>query len=93
MNIVAAVLLLFMSEEAAFYMLQTIAEVHLPGAYTRAMIGATVDQIIFEQLLKQRLGFVSEHLSNYNVPLSAITMPWFITLFIGYLPMRVRMKI
>jgi hypothetical protein len=50
MNIVVATLLLFTSEESAFYLLCSICEVILPGSYSRALIGAQIDQTIFEGL-------------------------------------------
>src|SRR4051794_35650339 len=93
MNIVAALLLLYMTEEAVFYVLCIIADVTLVGSYSRGMLGAMVDQRIFEDFMRKRLPTVILHLEEKNVPLSAITMPWFMTLFIGYLPLRATLRI
>jgi hypothetical protein len=47
-NMVAAVLLLFQSEEQAFFTLCTICEQLVPDYYIKAMLGAIADQQIFE---------------------------------------------
>jgi hypothetical protein len=32
---------------------------------------------------------VWRHLQRYNVPVSAVTMPWLLTVYIGYVPIEV----
>ena len=55
MNFVVALLLLFMDEEDAFWMLSVIVEVILPGYYTADLFGAVVDQHVLRQLIGERL--------------------------------------
>lgn len=113
MNIITAMLLIFTSEESAFYLLCSICEVILPGSYSRALIGAQIDQSIFEgtpnnptavvadfsrsasspEMLNTRLPDVAAHLKKTGAPLSAITLPWAISLFIGYLPLKAVLRI
>lgn len=50
-NIVTAVLLLFLPEEHAFYVLCSIVELLVPEFYGKQMIGLIVDQRIFDGMI------------------------------------------
>lgn len=93
MNIIAALLLLYLSEEATFYLLCMLCEVLMPRAYNKAMVGAIIDQNVFEALLQERLPDLYKHFQTKNVPVPAVTMGWFICLFISYLPFHAALRI
>lgn len=93
MNIVCSILLLFLSEEQAFYVLCAICEHLVPDYYVRAMIGTIVDQRIFENLMEERAPAIKSHLEKIGVPLAMITLPWFMCLFIGDFPLELSLRI
>lgn len=93
MNIIAALLLLYMSEEAAFYLMCMLCEVFMPRSYSKAMVGAIIDQNVFEALLKERIPELYAYFNKKMVPVPAITMGWFICLFITYLPFQATLRI
>ena len=51
MNIITSVMLIYMTEEQAFWTLNILCDRLLPGYYSTSMYGALVDQGIFEQFL------------------------------------------
>jgi hypothetical protein len=55
MNIVGAMILLYMSEEEAFWTLVAICEDISPDYYSRQLIGSVVDQQIFAKLVEVRV--------------------------------------
>ncbi len=83
-------LLLFCSEEHAFYILCSICEILVPDYYVKAMIGSIVDQRIFEELVNERLPKIADRLQEVFIPMQLISLPWFLCLFIGYVPLEVR---
>lgn len=93
MNIICALLLLFLPEEQAFYLLCTIIEQITPDYYVKAMIGTIVDQRLFEDLIFQRLPNIMNHLNKIGLPLALISLPWFLCLFIGYVSLEVSLRI
>ena len=55
LNFVAGMILLFMSEEDAFWLMSTIIECLLPkDYYTKSMLGTYVDQFVFAHMVKTR---------------------------------------
>eukprot|EP01129_Flabellula_baltica_P014185 TRINITY_DN6740_c0_g1_i1.p1 TRINITY_DN6740_c0_g1~~TRINITY_DN6740_c0_g1_i1.p1 ORF type:complete len:904 (+),score=171.79 TRINITY_DN6740_c0_g1_i1:25-2736(+) len=93
MNVLAAVLLLFMDEEDAFFMLCTICERLLPRYFNRAMLGSHADVKILESYINIYAPEISIHLEDYNVPGSALYIPWFLCLFVGYIPIDTAFRI
>ena len=86
MNIVCSVLLLYMSEEEAFWLLSVICENLSVGYYNSPLTDLMVDQHILEILANEKIPQVISHLESIGIALPIITMPWFICLFINYLP-------
>eukprot|EP01127_Copromyxa_protea_P015129 TRINITY_DN4306_c0_g1_i1.p1 TRINITY_DN4306_c0_g1~~TRINITY_DN4306_c0_g1_i1.p1 ORF type:complete len:558 (+),score=109.60 TRINITY_DN4306_c0_g1_i1:1827-3500(+) len=93
MNILTALLLLYLPEECAFWVLSIICETLMPQYYNNTMIGSLVDVNLFANLLEEAIPEVWQHLSRHNVPVSAVTMPWLLTVYIGYVPIQAALRI
>lgn len=87
MNIVVAALLIYMSEEQCFWMLDTLCERMIPGYYTQSMAGTLLDQKVFEHLVQQTMPILHEHFLRHDMQLSIVTLPWLLSLYINSMPM------
>ncbi|XP_029460660.1 TBC1 domain family member 8 isoform X2 [Rhinatrema bivittatum] len=87
MNILTSVLLLYAKEEEAFWLLVAVCERMLPDYFNRRVIGAQVDQSVFEELIKERLPELAEHISDLST-LASISLSWFLTLFLSIMPLE-----
>ena len=64
-NRIAAIALLFLNEEDAFWLLVYIVDVVMPvNYYTKQLIGAQVDQAVFKELVTEKLPNLAEHLGK-----------------------------
>ncbi|KAG5284183.1 hypothetical protein AALO_G00023840 [Alosa alosa] len=87
MNILASMLLLYAKEEEAFWLLVAVCERMLPDYFNRRIIGALVDQAVFEDLIREHLSQLTEHMTDLTF-LSSVSLSWFLTLFISVLPIE-----
>eukprot|EP00036_Acanthoecidae_sp_10tr_P002775 CAMPEP_0182942334 /NCGR_PEP_ID=MMETSP0105_2-20130417/50496_1 /TAXON_ID=81532 ORGANISM="Acanthoeca-like sp., Strain 10tr" /NCGR_SAMPLE_ID=MMETSP0105_2 /ASSEMBLY_ACC=CAM_ASM_000205 /LENGTH=1191 /DNA_ID=CAMNT_0025082049 /DNA_START=232 /DNA_END=3808 /DNA_ORIENTATION=- len=85
MNIVAAVLLVYTQEEEAFWLLAAVANRLLPDYYNKKVVGALIDQAVFEQLIESQLPDVHKCLDKLGV-LAMVSLPWFITCYLSSMP-------
>ena len=93
MNFIAAMFLIFMTEEEAFWLLATVIERLVPQYYRKAMVGSLAEQKVFEQLVIKYFPALSKHLEAHNFQIAIVTQPWFLCLFIGYLPLSVVLRV
>ncbi|KAM5318574.1 TBC1 domain family member 8 isoform 1-T1 [Glossophaga mutica] len=87
MNILTSVLLLYAKEEEAFWLLVAVCERMLPDYFNHRVIGAQVDQSVFEELVKEHLPDLAEHLNDPSA-LASISLSWFLTLFLSIMPLE-----
>lgn len=87
MNIVTSAILIYMSEEQAFYTLSVLCDDMLPGYYSTSMYGALLDQIIFEHLLESTMPILYNHFKKTDIQLSVACLPWFLSLYINSMPL------
>ncbi|KAF8554319.1 TBC-domain-containing protein [Imleria badia] len=87
MNILAAAILIYMSEEQAFWLLEVLCDRLLPGYYSPTMHGTLLDQRVFESLVVRCLPMIHDHFSAVDVQLSVASLPWFLSLYINSMPM------
>ncbi|KAF7983686.1 hypothetical protein HWV62_19599 [Athelia sp. TMB] len=83
MNILAAAILIYMSEEQAFWLLGVLCDRLLPGYYSQSMHGTLLDQRVFESLVQRCLPMIHDHFQAVDVQLSVASLPWFLSLFIN----------
>uniref|UniRef100_A0A669QP37 TBC1 domain family member 8B n=1 Tax=Phasianus colchicus TaxID=9054 RepID=A0A669QP37_PHACC len=87
MNILTSVLLLYAKEEEAFWLLVAVCERMLPDYFNRRIIGALVDQAVFEELIRVHLPQLTDHMMGMTF-FSSVSLSWFLTLFISVLPIE-----
>ncbi|GMI80641.1 hypothetical protein like AT3G55020 [Hibiscus trionum] len=86
MNFFAALLLLLMPEENAFWTLVGIIDDYFDGYYSEEMIESQVDQLVFEELVRERFPKLVNHLDYLGVQVAWVTGPWFLSIFMNMLP-------
>jgi hypothetical protein len=87
MNIVVAALLIYVSEEQAFFLLSILCDRLLPGYYSTTMYGTLLDQKVFESLVEKTMPILWDHLVKSDVQLSVVSLPWFLSLYINSMPL------
>eukprot|EP01087_Luapelamoeba_hula_P013222 TRINITY_DN3782_c0_g1_i2.p1 TRINITY_DN3782_c0_g1~~TRINITY_DN3782_c0_g1_i2.p1 ORF type:complete len:638 (-),score=200.64 TRINITY_DN3782_c0_g1_i2:24-1937(-) len=92
MNIVAAILLMYMNEEEAFWTLAAICEDLMPRYYCADMLGSITDQRVFEDLFGEQFDTLGQHLKDMGFPFALVTFSWFVCCFIGYVSMETALR-
>ncbi|OVA18210.1 Rab-GTPase-TBC domain [Macleaya cordata] len=86
MNFFAGLLLLLMPEENAFWTLMGIIDDYFDGYFSEEMIESQVDQLVFEELVRERFPKLVNHLDYLGVQVAWVTGPWFLSIFVNMLP-------
>ncbi|BAT95820.1 hypothetical protein VIGAN_08262900 [Vigna angularis var. angularis] len=86
MNFFAGLLLLLMPEENAFWAFVGIIDEYFAGYYTEDMIESQVDQLIFEELMRERFPKLVNHLDYLGVQVPWISGSWFLSIFVNVIP-------
>jgi len=105
LNYIVGILLLFMEEEKAFWMLVTIVHDYLPeNMYDVTMEGSNVDQAVLMSLIMRKMPEIWNKMNggvNYDIEKSDGNMPtitlvtshWFLTLYINILPIETLLRV
>ncbi|TPX34079.1 hypothetical protein SmJEL517_g03274 [Synchytrium microbalum] len=93
MNIVVSVLLIYLSEEQAFWILSVLCDRLLPGYYSVNMVGAVIDNQVFESMVSKYMPILSDHFRKHDIQLSAASLPWFLSLYINSLPLPFALRV
>ncbi|KAI3799763.1 hypothetical protein L1987_35073 [Smallanthus sonchifolius] len=86
MNFFAVLLLLLMPEENAFWALLGILDDYFEGYYSEEMIESQVDQLVLEELARERFPKLVNHLDYLGVQIAWVSGPWFLSIFMNMLP-------
>jgi hypothetical protein len=71
----------------AFWLLAMLCERLAPAYYTRTMVGALIDQRVFDHVAAEHLPELSRHLARCGVELALLSVPWFVCLFLNAVPL------
>ncbi|KAJ3141961.1 hypothetical protein HK100_004749 [Physocladia obscura] len=93
LNIISAVLMLYLKEEDAFWVLCGIVERILPDHYTKTLVGSVIDQSVFNLLVKSQLPALTTHMDKLYMELSTISVPWFVCLFLNNVALSIGIRI
>ncbi|XP_014668538.1 PREDICTED: TBC1 domain family member 2B-like [Priapulus caudatus] len=83
LNRVAAIALLLLGEEQAFWCMVAIVE-HImpPDYYSSTLMAAQADQRVLKDLAAEKLPRLASHIDRYGVDLSLFTFNWFLCVFV-----------
>lgn len=105
LNFLAGLLLLFMEEEKAFWMLNIITGIYLPGTHELNLEGANVDLGVLmasiKDMMPQIWAKIGGELDGSSLPHSTLRLPpitlcttaWFMSCFIGTLPVESTLRV
>eukprot|EP00747_Dinoflagellata_sp_TGD_P187252 gnl/TRDRNA2_/TRDRNA2_44812_c0_seq1.p1 gnl/TRDRNA2_/TRDRNA2_44812_c0~~gnl/TRDRNA2_/TRDRNA2_44812_c0_seq1.p1 ORF type:complete len:446 (+),score=90.00 gnl/TRDRNA2_/TRDRNA2_44812_c0_seq1:69-1340(+) len=94
LNFIAALLLVHLEEERAFWALVSAMDsLGCEGYYTEGMILLRADIVVLETLLKQKCPKTAKHFKEQNVELTSICSEWYITWFAKCLPTTTMLRV
>ncbi|KAI9244243.1 rab-GTPase-TBC domain-containing protein [Sporodiniella umbellata] len=93
MNIITSALLIYTTEEQAFWLLHVLVDRMCPGYYSTSMYGALLDQIVFERLVERTMPFLWDHFKKTDVELSIACLPWFLSLYVNSIPLEYAVRV
>ncbi|CAM9492476.1 unnamed protein product [Lampetra planeri] len=83
LNRLAAIALIYLEEEQAFWCLVAIVECLMPpDYYSKTLLASQVDQRLFKELVTEKLPRLAAHFEQHGVDVSLITFNWFLVLFV-----------
>jgi len=93
MNFIVGILLLFLQEEDAFWLLDSVVEDILPNYYDRHLGGLQVDIRLAEYYIMQYFPDLKIHLDTITASASINCMKWFLCIYVGIFPTETTLRI
>ncbi|KJH42758.1 TBC domain protein [Dictyocaulus viviparus] len=98
LNRIAAVALLYLEEEDAFWFLIAFTELQPANYYASSLIGAVADQklgfsYVLRDLVAEKLPRLAAHLRHFEVDLSLFALSWFLTCCVDVMPHEIYLPI
>ncbi|KAJ0411404.1 hypothetical protein ATCC90586_004390 [Pythium insidiosum] len=95
MNFLAGIMVLFMPEEEAFWLLcASLEPAYLPADnYAHSMVGTQTDQLMFRRLVAQELPVLAARLEQCGIQIQLITLHWFLCAFVCTLPTESALRV
>jgi hypothetical protein len=94
LSFVAALLLMKVPEEQAFYILARLMRGHdLRSIYTEDMRGVQLRMFQMNKLVQQLFPAMYKHMEGLEVKVSLVLIPWFMTAFCYQLPLTVAFRV
>ena len=93
MNFVCGILLLFLDEERAFWVLCHIVDVLYPTNYTYNLLGVQIETNIILALAQEKLPKLMNHLTALDFSLKDHISKWILQLFINILPFETVLRV
>lgn len=63
-----------------------VIDEYFDGYYTEEMIESQVDQLVLEEVVRERFPKLAKHMDFLGVQVAWVTGPWFLSIFINMLP-------
>nr|CAB3266837.1 TBC1 domain family member 2B-like [Phallusia mammillata] len=87
LNRIAAVALLYLCEEEAFWCVVAVAEIIMPqDYYSHTLTASQADQRVFRELMAEKLPRLHKHLDTLQVDCSLITFNWLLCIYCDNVP-------
>uniref|UniRef100_A0A0N5A3R4 TBC domain-containing protein n=1 Tax=Parastrongyloides trichosuri TaxID=131310 RepID=A0A0N5A3R4_PARTI len=93
LNRLAALGLLFLKEEDAFWFLVACINLQPKEYYGEKLTGIIIDKAVFAEIVNEKLPRLSSHLKSLDVDIHLYSLKWFMTIFIDSLSHEVYLKI
>ncbi|KAJ3316374.1 hypothetical protein HDU93_004445, partial [Gonapodya sp. JEL0774] len=93
MNLLVACLLIYLSEEQAFWVLDVICTRLLPQYYSTNMVGAVVDASVLDGLVEKHLPILHAQFSKLDIELSVYSLSWLLSLYVNCMPLKYAFRI
>nr|CCA16834.1 hypothetical protein SELMODRAFT_131270 [Albugo laibachii Nc14] len=98
MNFITGMMLLFMPEEDAFWLLTALLHEKpsfylCAGNYSQTMLGSRTDQLVFQQLVQKCLPDIASHFKANGIQIQLITLHWFLCGFLRTLPTETALRV
>ncbi|XP_065198265.1 TBC1 domain family member 2A-like isoform X2 [Sycon ciliatum] len=89
LNRLAAIALLVLNEEDAFWCLVLIVDFLMPKTYySKTLMASQVDQRVLKDLLAMKCPRLATHLDAHGIDIGLITFNWFLTIFVDNVPLK-----
>ena len=94
LNFIAGTMLLYLSEEDAFWLFVTVVDTLLPADYySESMVGMYVDQMVFSKMIELYMPKIHRLVEREQLQLPLVTVKWFMCFFVTTLRHDVALRV